>query len=338
MEFQYCTYFDSNYFLRGLALFHSLRQYQPHAVLWVLCLDDATFANITRLAYPGLKGIHQRELEAEDPELFALKPQRTKVEYYWSSGPSWLLYVLRNNPDAPGVIYLDGDLFLFAPLTPIYQELENASILIHEHRFTNDSESLSATQGRFNVGVVAFRRDSSGMACLKWWRERCIEWCFMRNEPGLFGDQKYLDQFPILFQNVHVLSHVGVGVASWNVGSHRIHFRNDTAMVDELPLVIYHFQGIHVLNPSVILNFGTRRITPGLRRIFSLYTRAIYAVWLDCRRKGIFVQKNQLDAKWNLTIFSIFKAVAAGRLVLKSPPLTALIAFPGTLLKKILGK
>ena len=63
--------------------------------------------------------------------------------------------------------------------------------------------------GRFNVGMVSFRNDVAGLACLSRWREKCIEWCYDRVEDGKFADQGYLDDWPTEHEGVVVLDMQG---------------------------------------------------------------------------------------------------------------------------------
>ena len=70
--------------------------------------------------------------------------------------------------------------------------------------------------GIYNVGWVSVRRRDDGIAALRWWRERCIEWCYDRVEGDRFADQRYLDRLPELFAGVHVIEHLGANLAPWN--------------------------------------------------------------------------------------------------------------------------
>jgi hypothetical protein len=62
-----------------------------------------------------------------------------------------------------------------------------------------------------------FDNTEQGLKVLNWWRDRCLEWCFNRFEDGKFGDQKYLDDWTDRFEGIHVLKHLGGGLAPWNV-------------------------------------------------------------------------------------------------------------------------
>jgi hypothetical protein len=98
--------------------------------------------------------------------------------------------------------------------------------------------------GIYNVGWVSFRRDVNGLACLDWWRERCLEWCHDRLEDGRFADQAYLNEFPRKFSGVRVLEHPGINAAPWNVDSSELTCVEGKPWLRQRPVLFYHYQGI----------------------------------------------------------------------------------------------
>jgi hypothetical protein len=240
----YCTYFDHHYLSRGLALYHSLQQHEPGARLWVLCMSEACHRILAALKLPGLRPVRLSDFEAADPEVAATRSNRSMIEYYFTCSPAWKLYVLDSEPGAEWVTYLDSDLFFFASPEPIYTEMNDASFGIIPHHFTK-RVAYRRRFGIYNVGWVSARRCDEGIAALRWWRERCIEWCYDFVEGDRFADQRYLDQLPGLFPNVHVIQHLGANLAPWNFADLRVEWRDETVWVEErFPLLFFHFHGV----------------------------------------------------------------------------------------------
>jgi hypothetical protein len=240
----YCTYFDHNYLSRGLALYHSLQRFAPGARLWVLCLSDPCYQALAKLDLPNLIPRSLAEFEAADPEVAATRSTRSTIEYYFTCSPAWMLFVLSNEPNAQWVTYLDGDLYFFGSPEPIYSELQDAAVAITPHRYTARIERLRKF-GTYNVGWVGARNDPDGIAIIKWWRERCIEWCYDYVDGDRFADQGYLDSFSSHFARVKVIENVGANLAPWNVGNYRIDFRDTRVMIEAIyPLIFFHFQGL----------------------------------------------------------------------------------------------
>jgi hypothetical protein len=240
----YCTYFDHNYLSRGLALYHSLQRHAPGSRLWVLCLSDACYRALAALDLPNLVPLRLADFEAADPEVAATRPGRSLIEYYFTCSPAWKLYVLNHEPEAEWVTYLDSDLFFFASPEPVYAEMKDAAFGIIPHHFTKRLADMRRF-GIYNVGWVSVRHCDEGIAALRWWRERCIEWCHDFVEGDRFADQRYLDRLPGLFPNIHVIQHLGANLAPWNFADLRVEWRDETILVEgRYPLLFFHFHGV----------------------------------------------------------------------------------------------
>ena len=238
----YCTYFDQHYLLRGLTLYKSMEMYCKPFQLWVLCMDRYSYSVLKQLELPHAKAISLEQFEKNDPELLDAKRNRSRIEYFFTCTPSLSIFVLNQSPDIDRITYLDADLFFFSSPLPVFQETGDHSIAIIDHRFP---EYLlhKYKYGRYNVGWISFRNDQNGVRSLQWWRSACNEWCYDRLEAGRYADQKYLDDWPMRFQHVVVLKHKGANLAPWNLANYKIRLNESRIMVDEQPLIFFHFHG-----------------------------------------------------------------------------------------------
>jgi hypothetical protein len=188
----------------------------------------------------------------EDESLLLAKKKRSPAEYCWTCTPSLVSYVMEQEPGIELIAYLDADLFFWSDPYPIYNELGSNSILIIEHRYSPEYEVWKESAGIYNVSMVIFRNDPYGRECLDWWKERCIEACYLDEEAGQCGDQKYLDDWPSRFKKVVVLKHKGGGLAPWNVSNYRIHKENGGIFVDTDRLIFYHFHQLQIVGRSFL--------------------------------------------------------------------------------------
>lgn len=240
-HYYFCTYFDQNYLARGLLLCESLMEHVPSFTLYVLALDDVAYDIIIAKSFSNIVPIHLRDLEKYDSELLATKSTRSLIEYYFTCSPCFPLYVLTKNPAIDILTYIDADIYFYDSPRPFYEELGNNSILVFEHGISPIEEER---HGRFNVGYLSWRSDETGLACLRWWRDRCIEWCFDRIENGKFADQKYLDQWPILFKPTIISKQTARALAPWNVERYRVTYRRGKPV----NLILFHFHGLRLLS------------------------------------------------------------------------------------------
>lgn len=248
----FCTLFDSHYLFKGLALHASLLKTCESFHLWILCIDDRVYDLLSRMNLESVSLIALSDFE--DEELLKAKATRSRFEYCCTCTPSLPLYILHQHPKLDMITYLDADLFFYSSPEPIFQELGDRSILIIEHRFPARLKWLEIN-GIYNVQMLIFRNNEEGLACLSWWRERCNEWCYLRIEEGKFGDQKYLDGWTTRFKGVHVLQHIGGGVALWNVMQYQLRKLEGIVFVDDRPLIFYHFHRFALLSGEAF-DFG----------------------------------------------------------------------------------
>lgn len=275
----FCTYFDGNYLVRGVTMIYSLIAHCPAARIWVLCMDHETFKNIAQLDLAMVEAISLSDFEHANPDLLAVKPTRTALEYYFSCTPAVPRYVLDHHPEADLITYLDADLFFYDDPAQLFSEIGTGSIGIVPHRRAPALQDAAALGGIYNVAWVTFRRDEAGLACLRWWHERCVEWCYNRKEDGKFGDQKYLDDWPVRFSNVVVIEHKGADLAPWNAGNYQLTcVERRRVYVDDQPLVFYHFAGLTQMSVWLYMPRFPDCLKPSLvlrRQIYQPYLAAI---------------------------------------------------------------
>ena len=246
MKLHFCTLFNSAYLARGLAMYRSLKEVCPDFHLYVFAFDEGTLGYFLKERLDSVTVISLREFE--DPELLRVKPDRTVGEYCWTSTSSTILYCIHNF-QLNHCTYIDADLSFYQNPEVLIHEMGDKSVLITEHRYTPLYDQ-SVTSGKYCVQFVTFKNDIKGMKVLRWWRDACIEWCFNRHENGKFGDQKYLDDWTTKFEGVHVLQHLGGGVAPWNLQQFNLLRENGELFVQEKKtgvkqlLIFFHFHGL----------------------------------------------------------------------------------------------
>ncbi|HEX7055973.1 MAG TPA: glycosyl transferase [Bacilli bacterium] len=252
---QFCTLLNAGYITRLLALHDSLLKTcrEPFA-LYILCMDDLTFRILSEQNLSGVVLVQMEDFETDD--LRAVRGDREDYEYCWTCTSHFILHVLMRF-GLNEVTYLDADLYFFHDPAILLEEFQQSggSILLTEHRFTPETEN-SESAGIYCVQFMTFKADENGVAALRWWGDRCLEWCYATPEPGRFGDQKYVERFPELFDGIHVAKHPGGGVACWNVQQFKL---SEGPTVNGYPVVFYHFTQL-TWDANMNFNYGTYRL------------------------------------------------------------------------------
>lgn len=244
----FCTVADINFASKVIALNNSLKKFSNNYTLHLLCLDTEIFNKIKD------KNIKLYKLEdlLNDKLLYNCKnnqPSREalinsqnniekakKLQFIWSLSAYFTWYCLENI-NCEDILYVDADIYFFNNWESLYYYLHEVSVGIVEHRCIT-----SPLNGKYNVGIVYFKNDFDGYKCLTWWKN-CL--LFTDHEfyisHGTCGDQKYLELFPELFNNVAVLDKFIGHLAPWNFSNHE--FKNNKIIWNktEQDLLYCHF-------------------------------------------------------------------------------------------------
>ena len=234
----FVTLLNSTYIPQGLALYISMERNISEFRLWFICMDQDCFVFLSSLELPNAKCLNFADLETE--ELKNVKSERKLNEYFWTVTPYTIRFVFEKDQQINRITYVDADLWFMKNPIPIFEEFKQSgkSVLITRHAYSPEND-LSMITGKFCVQFIIFDR-SDGEKVRKWWEKKCIEWCYDRFEDNKFGDQKYLDIWPVMFENeVHILSHQELTLAPWNA----TRFPYSDA-------IFFHFHGLKIISSN----------------------------------------------------------------------------------------
>lgn len=266
----FCTLFDSKYLSRGLALYYSLEKVCRDFHLYIFAFDDQTceILNKLRLTHATIISLDQ----FEDKDLLSVKSGRTIAEYCWTATPSTIYYVIKNF-NVASCTYVDADVYFYSSPKIIFDEFADNSILITEHRFSYEYRKEEKLSGKYCVQFITFRNDKFGLEALTWWKDQCIIWCYNRVEDGKFGDQMYLNDWTTRFRKVHVLQHLGGGLAGWNISQYEF-FKDrenfygiEKKSKSRFDILFYHFHYLKYYTNGK-LQLGPRIISESAKEYF----------------------------------------------------------------------
>lgn len=302
-KYNFCTLFNIAYASRGIAMYESLKKNMDDFTLYIYPFDDETYELLVYLKLPNIVIVPLGEFENE--RLLEAKKDRTIGEYCWTCTPSIIKYSIEKF-GLDSCVYIDSDLYFFSNPSVLVDEMGDKSILLTEHRYTPKHNQVK-TSGIYCVQFMGFKNDEYGLKALNWWVDACIEWCYARCENGKFGDQKYLDDWTDRFEGVHLLRHLGGGVAPWNVQQYEVSDADDcdVQMTEKesgkkFQLIFYHFHGLKLLSSDVaIATYKEYDILPDI-------VRHIYRPYID----GLLKATEKIKTcKNNFVAFDVIKNI-----------------------------
>jgi len=314
-KYNFCTIFDSAYFAKGLALYHSLSKVCDFH-LYIFSPDEKCISAIKEKKLLNVTVIPFNIVETK--ELLAVKNERTVGEYYWTIKATCIKHLF-SNLKLHFVTYIDTDSFFYSSPKPFFEELGEKSVLLVPHNFS-PKYFREIKNGTYNAGFISFKNDKPGLTALDWWNEKCIEWCFSRKVDGKFGDQMYLNVLAE-FEGVHTLKHRGA-LANWNVQQYifkkiKESIIGERGSNDEFEVIFYHYHYLKFINSHEV-ELGRKYLS---KDVFNLFYKPYIEILLELApiesqgasaksfswKTPILFLKRKIEGTYNIFSLSEFK-------------------------------
>jgi hypothetical protein len=282
-----CTIVSPNYLAYARTLSASYLEQHPDDRFFVLLVAD--FNDATPFATEVFTPVLLSEIGLEDVRAEAMKYEI--LELNTNVKPTFMKYLIAHY-SLDRLTYLDPDIFVYGPLTPVFAALESNDAVLTPHLTTpvfdgkQPGEQEMLYNGTYNLGFIAVRNSPEALHLLSWWERRCLDLGFSEGRTGLFVDQKWMNLAPGLFSHVAILRHPGCNMAYWNLNDRTLAGAPAHPMVvspvvaEPVPLCFFHFSGV-VPADGAILSKHTDRFTlasrPDLAAVFAAYKSTVLA-------------------------------------------------------------
>ncbi len=223
-----CTLYNSLYLDKGLVLYDSLSESADDFKLYVLCMDDKCYEVLSDINLEHQIPIRLSDFECGDEGLLKAKSNRSMGEYCWTCSSSFIRYILHKYNE-PICTYIDADMYFYNNPQILIDEMidKGKSVMMVPHRFSEKNVKEAEIVGTYCVEFNTFLNDRNGNIVLNHWRSKCLDCCSNLGDGIHWGDQKYMDEWPMLFPNsVHVCNNLGAGIAPWNIDRYRNYYED----------------------------------------------------------------------------------------------------------------
>ena len=219
-------------------------------------------------------------------------------EYFWTI-KAYCIEYLFNSLNLETVSYVDADTYFYSDPRPFFDELDKDSVLIIPHNFS-PKYIKDINNGIYNAGYITFKNTQAGVEILKWWKDKCTEWCYRKKENGKFGDQMYVNTIAKR-KHVKILKHKGA-LANWNVQQYTFTKKNDniiglTTSGQTFEVVFFHFH-YHKFFTNGDVEFGRKFLSETVLEYFyipyTIYLKKLVSLKLNGATKKKFTWKTPI--------------------------------------------
>lgn len=231
----YCTLFDKNYLVFGLALHQSLLKNTDEITLYILAMDKECEKILKEL---NLRSVVVISLDSViDGDYQFLYEKMSFAQTCWTCQPLLCKYILKHF-QTPSITYLEADSYFFDDPNKLIRQIGENSVSLVPHRYS-EGHDQSKIAGIYCVQFNFFRNNSNAMLMLQDWEDSCLK--YDKNNRRYLPGQLCLDTWPARFDGVKIIEDIGAGAAPWNLASYCIDKVDDNPWVDNSRINFYHF-------------------------------------------------------------------------------------------------
>jgi hypothetical protein len=268
----YCTLFDKNYLLYGLALHASLLQQSGPFRLYMLAMDATCEAALRALALEHVVVVSLDEVIT--PEFAFVREKMSFGQMCWTCQPLLCRNVL-SRPGIDEVTYLEADSYFFGDPQVLFDVVGSRSVSLVPHHYAPGHDQ-SATSGVYCVQFNLFRNDAEARELLDDWQQACLQ--YDKSRSGYYPGQLCLDRWPSRSAAVCVIENRGAGVAPWNVERYRVAEAGGKPTVDGTPVIFYHFHELSFTDGDGFYLSSYPLPDSAVRLVYQPYLRALVEV------------------------------------------------------------
>lgn len=265
MKNVFCTILSKFRVYQGIALYRSLLHNAKEFRMYILCIDEDSYSICSKMNLQNAVLI--REVDLGNEKLFHKRYERELNEFCWTVKPFLVEYIFEQCAPNDYVTYVDSDICFFNNPTPIYLDHTGCDVLLSEHNYSINYRSVENVCGKYNSGFIIFKNEENARHIVKWWQDRCMEWCYDRTEADKFGDQKYLDFVPVIFKKVCSIITAGVNIGPWNEAQYNYRLEGGVIHVNKDRLICYHFSGFRIVGKNSIALIGGSKNTKRMLQV-----------------------------------------------------------------------
>ena len=297
-KYHFTTVASGDYLYKFLVMYKTLKYHCTDFKLFAMCVEDDIYNILNDMKLPDIMPLKVDDVNND--ELKKARRERSYLEYCWMLKSVTLHYVMNLYHDTDYFAHLDSDLCFFAGPESIFNEAPNASLYLIDHNNSQRFLHTYETSGRFNTGFVGCKNDHIARKAIDWWMKKCIESCSSTPDSSkkIFGDQRYVEEWPRIFGNVHIVKSKGINVSVWNIEGYKVSIRNNEVFVNEDRLIFYHFSGFSIINETEFnLSWFYKIADEPLNLIYIPYMKLLKEVIIEIKQRYPYFNKGFTDIR-----------------------------------------